>query len=297
MTSVSTSTTPAIAAGLTLAALEGGPAQASGARNAAGAGAAGDVLLDAAVAKTGASKTSTSKGSKTSKTSTTKKKKSTSSASKSGYATSLPKDLAFLKDPRLSVEEKLMRFLAYMNARSEAEITAKMQEMAGGAAAKSSGSSGSGGPKAPKKKGFWGHLLDAAQGAFPALGLTFQMLKNPTTKTMLKQLGGPVLAAAASAMGFPQAAPVLAKLGPQIVDYAAAGLQAVEKAATAETQGTGGGSSAGGGAAAPGSGKSEQVQYLELQRLVDKQKELFQLTSTMMRTWHDTRSHIINNLR
>jgi hypothetical protein len=301
MTSVPSSA-PALSAGVTLALLETPPAVASGTARAKGTAAAPtDVVIEAA-AKAGAS-TSSSKTSKASKTTTTAKKKKSTSTTKSGYASSasLPKDLTFLRDPKLSVEEKLMRFLAYMNAKSEAEITKKLEEMGGGAAAKSGATSsggGTGGTKA-KTKGFWGTALDVAKTGIPALGLTFQALKNPTTKAMLKQLGGPVLAAAAAAIGFPQAAPVLAKLGPQIVDYAAAGLQAVEKAAAAEQQGTSSASGSGstGGASGAGTGKSEQLQLLELNRLVEKQKEMFQLTSNMLKAWHDTRSHIIGNLR
>jgi hypothetical protein len=94
---------------------------------------------------------------------------------------------------------------------------------------------------------------------------------------------------------------MLAKLGPQIVDYAAAGLQAIEKAAAAEQKGSSGATTSGGSSSAKASGtadpKSEQLQMLELNRAVDKQKEMFLMVSNMLKSWHDTRSHIINNLR
>jgi hypothetical protein len=36
---------------------------------------------------------------------------------------------------------------------------------------------------------------------------------------------------------------------------------------------------------------------LELQRLQDKQKEMFSLVSNMLRSMHDTKMAVINNLR
>jgi hypothetical protein len=299
MTSVPTSSTPAAAVAIPLAALDVDPsAEAGRARATGGVGApAADVVLAPAAKATQGAKTATAKKTSATTKKTTTKKASTTS--KAGYAasTAVPKDLAFLKDAKLSVEEKLLRFLAYMNAKSEAEITSKMQEMAGGTPAKASGSSGT--TAQPKKqKGFWGKLLDAAKTGLPALGLSMQLLKNTTTKNMLKQLGGPALAAAATALGFPQAAPLLAKLGPQIVDYAAAGMQAIEKAAAAETSSSSGsGTASTGGTSGAGTGKSEQIQYMELQRLYDKQKEMFTAVSNMLRSMHDTRTSIIANIR
>jgi hypothetical protein len=280
-------------------AVEGPPAGAAGRAGRGGApGAPGDVLLRAAAEPKAAA---SAKATKAAATKTTKK--TTSKTSKSGYASSgtLPKDLAFLRDPKLSLEEKLMRFLAYMNARSEAEITQKMEEMGGGTAKKASGStSKSGASKTPKKKGFWGKLLDTAK-VLPGLGLTLQALKSPKTRDMLKQLGGPVLGAAATALGFPQAGPLLAKLGPKIVDYAAAGVQAIEKAASAEEKAAAGASSTASGSSAGAAGgvpgRSDQLQMMELQQLVERQKEMFSLVSNMLRSIHDTRAHIISNVR
>lgn len=303
MTSVPSSTVPLVT-GLPPPPLEAAPTAAQAGRvRGTGADVVADVVLEGVAAKAGSTKSPAA--SKSSKTSTAKKK-TTTTAAKSGYAASasLPKDLAFLRDPKLSVEEKLVRFLAYVNARSEAELTRKMEEMGGAAPVKASGTASGDGttaPKPKKKKGFWGTLLDAAKTGLPAVGLGLQVLKNPTTKAMLKELGGPVLAAAVSAFGFPQAAALVANLGPKLVDYAAAGLQAVEKAAAAEEKAsvetTSKSSSSGSTASASASGNSEQLQMLELNRLMNKQKEMFSLVSNMLRSMHDTRSHIIGNLR
>lgn len=299
MTSVPTSSTPAAPPAVPLAALDVDPAASAGrARATGGVGTPGaDVVIEStAKPTTGSRATSTAK--KASGTSAAKKKKTTTA--KAGYAASasLPKDLAFLKDPKLSTDEKLIRLAAYLGARYDAEIQKKMEAVGGGGAAKSSGTKSGG--TAAKKKGFWGKLLDAAKTGLPALGLSMQLLKNTTTKNMLKQLGGPALAAAATALGFPQAAPLLAKLGPQIVDYAAAGLQAIEKAATAEASGSAasssGGASSGSQAATPG-GSLEQLGLMEIQLLLNKQKEMFGLLSSMLRMTHDTRSQVIANIR
>ncbi len=46
-----------------------------------------------------------------------------------------------------------------------------------------------------------------------------------------------------------------------------------------------------------GDPKIEQKDMLELQRLQDKQKEMFSLVSNMLRSMHDTKMAVINNLR
>jgi hypothetical protein len=233
-------------------------------------------------AKTGAAKAGAAKAS------------ATTTAAKAGYAsaTSLPKELAFLRDPKLSIEDKLMRLAAHLSAKREAEIEKRLEEL-GGASAKKSGSSGTAGKS--KKKGFWGKALDSMKVMFPAVGLSMQLLKTPATKAALKTVGGPVLAAAATALGFPHAAPALLKLGPEVVDFAAGALQAVENAASAEESAAA--SSTGASASGTGTAKDEQLQLLELNRLVDKQKEMFSLVSNMLKSMHDTKSHVIGNLR
>ena len=91
------------------------------------------------------------------------------------------------------------------------------------------------------------------------------------------------------------------------MDFAAGALQAVEKAASAEDKAaaepaaaaSGGSSSASASAAASGIGaaKNEQLQLLELTRLLDQQKLLMSTISNVLKSMHDTKSHIIGNLR
>jgi hypothetical protein len=73
--------------------------------------------------------------------------------------------------------------------------------------------------------------------------------------------------------------------------------------ATAVASGLAGGASSGATTASGASasttaaGKNEQVQLMELQRLVDKQKEMFAMISNVLRAQHDTRMAIIGNTR
>jgi hypothetical protein len=317
MNPVSSNLAPALAGGLPLEALLAATASAS---KPAASSATADTLAPAKTSSTAGAKkapaTKTTSSAKKTTTSSAKKTtasstKKTTSTSKPGYAAtaSLPKDLAFLRDAKLSVEEKLVRLAALLNARSEAEIQKKMEALAGGvaggASAKTGGTPQTGAKPKPKKKGFWSKALDSVQVMFPAVGLSMQLLKTPATRNALKQVGGPVLAAAATALGFPQAAPALLRYGPGVVDFAAGALQAVEKAASAEDKAAAepaaGSSSASASASAAASGtgaaKNEQLQLLELTRLLDQQKLLMSTISNVLKSMHDTKSHIIGNLR
>jgi hypothetical protein len=160
------------------------------------------------------------------------------------------------------------------------EILAKMNE---GKPPAAGGTSGSGGTK---KKG----------GVLGSLG---KLLKSTSVKTVLKAVAGPVLAAGATAVGLPQLAPVLLKLGPQLADAAVTVGKEVDQGWTGVASG-GGASGSGaspGSSAAQGSAGNEQVRMMELQRLQNKQQEMFATISNILKTTHDTRMGIIQNLR
>lgn len=212
-----------------------------------------------------------------------------SSKAPSSGSTSSKSALSFLSDPKLSIEEKLMRLLAHLNGKWEKEMEAKMKQLAGEDGGTSSASATS-----TKKKS--GGLLGGIGGALSALagGAVFGGLKIPGLQSVLGKIGGPVLAAAASALGFPAAAPLLLKYGPAI-------LSAASSVAGAATGGTSSASSSGGtsstGATKAQSDTDRQLIMTEIQRLQEKQKEMFGLVSNIFRSQHDTRMTAINNIR
>lgn len=243
----------------------------------------------------GAKKAAATKSSATTKSSTTKKKG----------------PLAFLDDANLSVEEKLMRLLAYLNDKWEKDMQKKMKEMGGAQGSGSSGSSStSGASSASTKKS--GGILDSftsivksATAFFPALGIGLQALQNPTVRAVASQLGGPVLAAAATAAGFPELAPAALKYGPAIVDFAA-GAASSPSDKPAPAAGSGGSASASasrssrtGGSGSTGglSDGQERLKLMEIQRIADQQKEMFSLVSGVLRARHDARMAVIQNIR
>ncbi len=283
----------------------GGPAAgpsgpAGEARPAAPATAARPAASKAAPAKTTAKKPAAKKTS-TSKASATK-------AKAAGYATKLPADYAFLRDPKVSIEEKLSRFIGMLMAKSEQDLLRQMEKMAPGSTAAAAGgggatgTSGAGGAAKPKAAKF--SLWGLAKSVIPALNLASQVVGDAQLKKLASQLSGPVLAAACTAVGLPQLAPLAQKYGPQLVGALAKditldlGLLTGGGGASGAAAGAGGtvaGAAAKAGGADPAT--SEKAQLMELQRLQDRDRELFSLFSNMLKAMHDARMTAIQNVR
>ncbi len=284
----------------------GAPDRSSAVRAAAGAAARGlaELAIEAAaprLAKATKAKTSKSSSAKRSAASRSASKgyakKTTSSSSKASSSRSKSADpLAFLSDPSLSIEDKLMRLLAHLNAQYEEQMQHHMDALAGKAPAKAKGTSGSSGTK-KKTGGLLGALASVVSKVAPgAAGAIVDVLKDKTLQGLLKKLGGPVLAAGATALGFPALAPVLMKLGPEL----ASGAVDLAKAIGAETKDAGGtasSSSAGGSGKTELSSSEQQIELMKLQRVQEKQKEMFSTVSAILRAQHEIRSGIIGNLR
>lgn len=190
------------------------------------------------------------------------------------------RSLSFLSDPKLSIEEKLMRLLAHLNEKWEKEMQAKMNQIAG-----NEGDTAGGAKKTTRKKKSGGLLggIAGALSSVPALGGLLGALKIPGVSAVLGKIGGPVLAAAAGALGFPAAAPLLLKYGPALLEAASGVANAM-------------GSEAASGSGAMSDGKRQQL-VMEIQRLYEKQKEMFGLVSNILRTSHETRMIAVNNVR
>lgn len=293
---------------------------------------------------TGTSKAASTKAkATTSKKATAKKPAAKASTTKPGYAqTTLPAEYAFLRDPKLSLDQKLSRFIGLVMAKAEGDLLAQMEKMAPGSATKGgtasgatstsgtggSSSAGATGAAAPKKKGF--SIWSAVKVIMPAVGIAAGVLGDAATKKLVQQLSGPVLAAAATALGMPQLAPIALQAGKALgavatddergagaavtalggmaasaltstIDVAGGATAAGTKAATGGatgSSGTAGTTSSGGTAGTTGTAsRSELADQLELQRLMERQKETFSLLSNILRTNHEARMASIQNIR
>ncbi len=230
--------------------------------------------------------------------------KPSSSSAKAPATSKSSGPLAFLDDPKLSLEDKLVRLLSYLNAKWDKELEAKLKELKGGAeAAKKPASTAA----KSSSKGLLGSVVGVAKQFFPQVGVALDVLQDPIARGILSKVGGPVLAAAATAVGFPQLAPLALSYGPALVD-AAAGLatsvgdgppEVAAPAAAASPSPKTSTASAGAkpGDAALSSDRDAQLKLMEIQRVMDQQKEMFSLVSNLLRTGHDTRMAVIQNVR
>lgn len=259
----------------------------------AGAGKGGAVIAAAAAALPSAKKTSARKTRRSSGAGYASGAKGTSKsgAAKKPSSSRSTGALAFLDDPRLSIEEKLFRFMMYVQDRFDRDVEQKMKEAAG---KKASGASGSSGAK-KKKGGPFAKLAGALKTAFPALGMSMELLNDKNVQALVKTLGGPALAAGATAMGFPGLAPVLAKAGPQLAGVAFDLAAAFEDApAGGSTGGTSGSTGSTGSADSP---EIDRKKMMELQYAMEKQKETFTLVSNVLRSLHDMKMSAVHNIR
>jgi hypothetical protein len=168
----------------------------------------------ASAAKTASGSAARKTGASAAKATTTTSK---TKAAASGYSKAAASDaFAFLKDSTLSVEEKLFRFMCAITKLNDDEVLKKMNEMKGGAAKATSGTSSSSGSSSAKKTGTTS-VWNALKALIPPLGMAAQLVGDAKLKSMITQMSGPVLAAAATAMGMPALAPLALQAGPDLV--------------------------------------------------------------------------------
>jgi hypothetical protein len=232
-------------------------------------------------------------------------------AASSAGSTAKKGPLDFLDDPKLSIEDKLMRLLAHLNDKWEKDLQKKMKELkqsqvgddAPSAGSSTSSSSAASSAKSGGIAGALGGIVKAATTFFPAVGVGLELLRIPAARDVISKLGGPVLAAAASAMGYPQLAPLALQYGPKLVDLAAGVAGTVGTGAgTAGASGTSSAPSSGSAASKPdgmglSSDRDAQLKTMEIQRIMEQQKEMFGLVSNILRAGHDGRLSVIQNIR
>ena len=208
-------------------------------------------------------------------------------ASATTKATSSSRDLAFLDSKTMSIEDKIMSFMAYVQKKTDAELVEKMKDYQAKKAAEKVKKEA----EAQKDDGgglfgFVGDVVGGVVGAF---------------ESVVKTVGGPLLAAGVSAMGMPFLAPAALQFGGQLgvaaVDSlaGAVGIAPTKKSTSAATKA---GTSE---KAASSTGGSEQVDdqlaMLELQRLMQKQERMYAAMSNVLKSIHDGQMVAIQNVK
>jgi hypothetical protein len=194
-----------------------------------------------------------------------------------------------------------MRLLAYLNDKWEKDLQKKMKDLGKkqddfGVSSSSSSSSGA------KKSsggllGGLGGIVKAATSFFPQVGIALDVLRMPGARDVLGKIGGPVLAAAATAVGLPQLAPLALQYGPKLVDLAAGVATSLEREGAAAAGASSPAPASKSDGAGLSSDKDAQLKLMEIQRIIDQQKEMFSLVSNMLRGTHEGRMAVIQNVR
>jgi hypothetical protein len=204
--------------------------------------------------------------------------------------------LAFLKDSRLSVEEKLARLMAQLSDKYEKQLEQKLQQFGDLDAGKTSSSSST------KKSSSSSALSSLGSGLTSLLskaGLGKDLLTGTFLTKLATQVAGPVLAGAATALGLPALAPLILKAGPLLGNVASGALAELTTAATSGKSTTSKASSSSSSSTSSSSADapSEKQLMTEIQILQEKQKEMFSLVSNVLRSMHDTKMAVIGNVR
>ena len=236
-------------------------------------------------------------------------KVATTSAAKTGSGTKAPAEWSFLSDPSLSVEEKLSRFMIAVQKKMDDELNDKMNDY--------KARYGEGGTETKKEDGgFFGNILGAIFPGAGGGGGIFDSLFGGLGGMLgdaLKSFGGPLLAALASAVGLPMLAPAAMKVGESLGGALAGALKGTTaKGGTSSSTKAGGstGTKSTSTAKSTSTSKSsttaqkgeagspdERLEMLEIQRLVEKQNQLFTLVSNLMKGMHETAMVAVQNVR
>jgi hypothetical protein len=217
---------------------------------------------------------------------------------------------SFLSDASLSVEDKLALFMQAVQRKTDAELTQKMEDYRARYAEEVEAR------KKEEEGGGW--LSTLLKVLIPPLALADLFTGGDIDKFIggaVKALGGPLLAALATAVGLPWLAPAAMKAGAALGDAIAGAGSKKAKAERKDDRGTKEAKDAKGtspsskgkasGTAAKKDDKKadeagtpdERLAMLEIQRLVDKQNQMFQLVSNVLKGMHETTMVAIQNLR
>jgi hypothetical protein len=239
-------------------------------------------------------------------------KVATTASPKAGAGTKAGGEWSFLSDPALSIEEKLSRFMIAVQKKLDTELTDKMDDY--------KAKYGEGGTETKKEDGgFFGGLLSSILPGIGGGGGIFDSLFGGLEGMLgdaLKSFGGPLLAALASAVGLPMLAPAAMKIGESLGGALSGALKGTTGKGGSSGTKTGSTSKSTSTAKSPSTAKStptaksgtttqkgeagspdERLEMLEIQRLVEKQNQLFTLVSNLMKGMHETTMVAVQNVR
>jgi len=189
-------------------------------------------------------------------------------------------DWAFLSDPNTSVEDKLFRFMQLVQKKTDDDLVKKMEDYRAKHVVGTSKSA-----EGAQKPG--SSLLGLVKTIFPPAGLVDRLLGGDGGLLVqaVEKLGGPLLASLATAFGLPGLAPLALQVGGQLAGSVAkavgSGADATSGKAEKKESGT----------------PDERLSMLEIQRLVEKQNQMFALVSNILKGMHETGMGVVNNIR
>jgi hypothetical protein len=216
-----------------------------------------------------------------------------SSASSTSSSAGTSGALAFLKDAKLSVEEKLARLMIYLSDKYEKQLEQKLQQysdLENGKATSSSSKKSTGSTSATSS------LKDGLSSLLSKAGLG-SLFSGASLQKLLGQVAGPVLAGAATALGAPSLAPMILKAGPLLGSLASGAISALGGSGASGAASSSKSASSSSGSSSSSAAPSEKQLMTEIQILQEKQKEMFTLVSNILRSQHDTKMAVIGNVR
>ena len=259
---------------------------------------------------------SATSSSATSSSAASTSKATTTTSSTSASASSTKSDFAFLSDKKLSIEDKLFQFMLTVQKKEDQQLQKKMKQYADQYGTQSSSSSSSSSKtstassssKAASGGGLLGGLLeDVVGGALSILGLGGSGSPLSVLGDLVSELGGTVLAGALTAVGLPELVPIASSvagaLGGALQGAAASSSSASSgSASTSKSTGSQPAKSSSSSATTPSSpsaidGGDERMDMLEIQQMVEKQNQMFQLISNVLAGMNDTALNVIANVR
>jgi hypothetical protein len=144
-----------------------------------------------------------------------------------------------------------------------------------------------------------GGLLGTQFGPFsnaivkPLLEAVEKVAGKKAADALLKSVGGPLLMAIGNAIGGPALGALVAQLGPKIIEE----LVKEARGGSSSSSGSSSGSSSSSSSSSSAGGESEQLQMIEIQRVVDKLERMYSAISNVLKSLHDSKMTAIGNLR
>jgi hypothetical protein len=186
----------------------------------------------------------------------------------------------------LLIEDKLFKFMTLVQKKNDKELDDKIKDFKANYTKAGSSTSGATGAKSSSSGG----LLGFVKQALGAIKLPFGLSLDKLVDQVVGDLGPKLLAMAAIPLGFPA-------LAPAIEQAASAILPKLAEVAAGASSGTSSSSSSSTSASKEAGSPDEKIAMLEIQRLVEKQNQMFTCISNVMKNMHDTGMSVINNIR